>query len=48
MCKEPPPMHGDVQFHFHATVESISCVYAVAPVKISESPASNTAIVEHL
>lgn len=26
----------------------ILCLYAVAPVKISESPASNTAIVEHL
>lgn len=34
--------------HVLATVEAISYAYDVAPVKISESPASNTAIVEHL
>ena len=39
-------MHGDL--HFIATVKATSDIYAVAPVKISESPASNTAIVEHL
>lgn len=33
---------------FDQTLLAMFCVYAAAPVKISESPASNTAMVEHL
>ena len=49
MCTEPWQMHGArPSLRILATAEAISCIYDVAPVKISESPASSTAIVEHL